>query len=203
MKGIKEFIVHIPEKYSKTFKTESGFELEADRRFSLKLVANTVIEVVELPFNYDGPIKPGDTLFVDVTVLTYQAYVKGGEQENRNIIDRDNNLYKIHPSMILMYKPSGGEWIAHNDNVLLERVPCKTQEIKSSLIYTPDSSIKKFEKGKGSIAFINNQLEVQGLKLDDVVYLKNGLLVDVWFNNKQYMWTKNKYLIAVEIKKAA
>lgn len=199
MIGTKHFIAHIPEKYSKTFKTESGIELHADRRFSLKRVANVVVDISETPLLYKGPIKKGDTVLLDTTVLSFQYYVKGGEQENVNLIDRNKKLYKIADDMILMHRPKNSEWSGYRDNVLLERIPLEPIK-KINSLYIPDSAIKTHAQNKGVIAFLNIDLGEQGLNVGDIVHTKGDLFVDVWLDGKQYMWSKNKYLIAVEPK---
>ncbi len=198
MKGLKHFIVRIPEKFSQTFKTESGVVLHADRRFSAKVVMNNVVDVLELPLKYNGPINIGDKLFVDPTVLLWQSYVKGGEQENRNLIDREKGLYKVHPNMIIMHRPLNGNWIGHGENLLLE--PVLAAKLKSGQLIIPESAQKKTVDNKGKIAFSNPDLISQGVDKNTVVFTKGTMFVDIWFENTKYLWTKNKYLMAMELK---
>lgn len=194
MKGYKDFIIQLSEKWSDKFKTESGLELYADRRFSIKRLANTVVEVKEIPVNYMGTIKQGDTIFIDPTVVMNQSYVKMGEQENINLIDRDKKLYKVDPSLIIMHRPKGGEWIGYGENLLMNRI--KVEEKKSSSLIIMPSTENKFEDGKAIVEFSNPQLMSEDVYKDSVVLFKSKYAVDCWFFDKQYLWTKNRFLLA-------
>ena len=65
MQAHKDFIVHIPERYREGIKTESGVEIKLDKNFSGKEAANNVFEVINVPVDYKGKIKPGYRLLVD------------------------------------------------------------------------------------------------------------------------------------------
>ena len=160
------------------------------------------MDIVELPFDYDGPIKVGAKILIDLTVLTWQSYVKGGESENKHLVDRNKGLYHIHPSFVILYQNEGEEWKAHNNNLLMKQVDVKHKE-KSSLIITPKSSIKKKSSKKAMLEFVNEDAKKLGVDKGDVIYFKDDLVVDVYFENKHYWWTKNNWLIAVELKNAS
>lgn len=204
MKSFKDFIVVVPEKYSKTFKTENGLEIYMDKRWSLKKVANTIVEVVENPLNYSGEINKGVLLFVDPTLLMQQSYVLTGEQENINLIHRENNLYKVDPSYIIAYSLDNGKnWIGFGNNLLAERIKIKEPKTeKSSLVIVPENTKPKEIKGKVKIFLSNKELENQGVKKEDVVYINELYTIDIWFNQKPLIWIRNKDILGKEIKQA-
>lgn len=201
MRGLNHFIVSIPEKYSETFVTEGGLELYGDKRWSLKQLANTVVEVVEVPLNYDGEIKKGSRLFVDATLLMQQTYVKTGEQENINLVDREKGLFKVEPSLIIAYTVEhGGEWQGYGENILGERIEEKgSGEEKSGLIIMKAAVKDKVVEGKMKVFVTNKVLAEQGVKFNDVVFVKDKLLVDVWLRDRKLVWTKNRYLMGIEV----
>lgn len=188
MKGLKDFVVHISERYKDTYKTEGGLELYADRRWSAKELANTIVEVVETPLNYDGPIKKGCNLFIDPTVIFNQMYQKTGEQENINLLDRDEKLYKVEPEMIIAYLvEKGGYWKGYGKNFLAERIVEEQEEVKSSLIIMPESKPKEV-KGKVKAFILNEFLEEQGIEFGDELFVKEFSYVDVKLRNKKLVW---------------
>lgn len=199
MKGLNHFIVSIPKKYKDTYVTESGLELYADRRWSLEKVGNTVVEVLEIPLNYDGPISTGDLLFLDIDTLARQKYVKGGELESQHLIDREKNLYKIDASLILAYKfKDGGEWLGFGENVLCDKVKEK-KEPTSNLIILPTDNKEEVVKNKLKVAVLNNDIKEQGVCIGDVVYVKPTVIIDVWLENKLYTRVRNRDVLGVAI----
>lgn len=201
MKGLNHFIVSIPEKYSETFVTEGGLELYGDKRWSLKQLANTVVEVLEVPLNYKGEIKKGSQLFVDATLLMQQTYVKTGEQENINLVDRENKLYKVDPALIIAYLPEkGGMWTGYGENVLGKRIKVKgSEEEKSGLIIIKEAVKDSTVEGKVNVLVLNKTLLDQGVKENDNVYVRNNLMVDVWLRDQKYVWIRNRDIIGVEV----
>jgi co-chaperonin GroES (HSP10) len=201
MKGLNHFIVSIPEKYNQTFITEGGLELYGDKRWSLKQLANTVVEVLEVPLNYKGEIKKGSQLFVDATLLMQQTYVKTGEQENINLVDRNNKLYKVDPALIIAYAvEKSANWIGFGENVLGKKIKVKgSKEEKSGLIIMKEAVKDSTVEGKVKVYAINEELSNQGVKESDVVYVRKNLMVDVWLSNIKYAWIRNRDIVGVEV----
>jgi co-chaperonin GroES (HSP10) len=201
MKGYKDFMVHIPVKLSDTFKTELGLELHASKKFSQKRLANTIVEVLEVPFEYEGEIESGDTLFIDSTIMLEQTYTLGGEQENINQLDRKTATYKVPLSLIICYKKKGTDnWTLNDINVLLERIPEEIKETGTNKIVYVMSSVPKFKKGLGKVVF---NIPEYNLKSGDIVHFKELTMVEVWLENKPLLWLRRRDLMAVQIKQVA
>jgi hypothetical protein len=199
MRGIKDFIVSIPKKYSDTFKTESGIEFYADRRFSIKKVANTIVEVVEVPFNYSGNIKKGSLLFIDSTVLMQQDYAIGGEQENINLLDKKNNLYKVEQCLIILYQVNKDcKWMAFGDYFLAEKIQIKKEFLTSSLIIMLEDSKPSFENNKCKVFIPNQYLIENKIEKNNIIFTSKNNGVDVIFMDKEYLWLRNRDAIASE-----
>lgn len=193
--GYWDFVVHIPEKYSQTFTTESGFTLHADRRFSLKMVANTIVKVVSVPFDYDGPIIPGQQVFIDPSVLMQQVFTKGGESPNIYLIDRRKHLYKVDPPMVLAYETEDG-WIGTNGNVFVKRLPMP--KMNSNLLEVVDFqqtglNDKVARRGEVIIPMYGHEC-----KAGDIVWFKNLYSIDMWVGNKELVNVRDKDLLAQE-----
>ena len=194
MRGLNDFIVHIPEKYRPTYKTESGLELHADRRWSLKKVANTVIQVLETPLNYNGPIKKGCNLFIDPTVLMSQIYPKTGEQENLYVVDREKSLYRIRPEFVIAYSMGAGtQWIGFENNILLDRIYEGAASFSSSsIISIPKGNI--MVRGRATILIPNENNDFQEGQL---AFFNEEMAIDVYLGDVPLIWLRVKDIQAV------
>lgn len=199
MKGLVHFIVHIPQKYNETFKTKSGMELYGDRRWSPKEMANNVLDVIETPFIYDGPIQNGQKIFIDPTVLFQQIYSKGGEQENIHLVDREKNHYKVDQRLVIAYEKDG-KWIGHNDNLLVELG--FEEPVKSDNLHIPEMANGKIDRKKGKIIVGNRSMSGLDVKVGDTVIAKPLMGIDLWFNGKLLTWFRNQDLLALVLNEA-
>lgn len=191
MKAYKDFIVHIPQRFNDTFKTENGVEIYADRQFSPKLVANTIITVVETPMNYEGPIAKGDTLFIDPTVVFSQLYQNTGEQESQYLIDREKKLYKVDPSLLIAYRKREESWVGFGNNVLVERL--KEVAEGSAFLYAPGATVKPSED-RGEVRVTNPDSSV---KEGDVILFDPSFAVDIKMGNESLVWLREKDCLAL------
>lgn len=199
MKLYRDFLIHLPEKFSETFKTENGTELYGSKVFSKKLLANTIVVVKELPLEYSGPIKVGDTLFVDASLMMEQTYTKGGEQENMYLMDKEKSLFRLPEQLIIAYKREN--WMLYGDHVLMERIEEDNSETESqsSLIIMPAISKPKYKKGEAKMFM---DVPDYGLKKGDNVLFKELSVNDVKFMGKSLLYTKRRNLLALVLKQA-
>jgi co-chaperonin GroES (HSP10) len=160
-------------------------------------LANTQVQVVQLPFDYDGPVGVGTTLLIDATVVLTMMYNKTGEHESIHMVDREKGFYRVDKSMIIAYQLHEKDWVGFNEHVLIERIPYK--HIQKGPLKIPIN--QKFEKGKGVLVAGNNELE--GAIKGDAVYFNEMYCVEVWLNEKSYLWVRNRDVFAVEEKLSA
>jgi hypothetical protein len=125
---------------------------QEDHRFS-----NRVAEVVEVPINYDGPIKTGNLLLVHHNVFKIYYDMKGVEKSGRSFFKDD--LFFVDHMQFFMYH-DGDKWNAHDKYCFIK--PSKT---KDSLILKNTSE----EPLTGTIRYINDQLKSFGLNEGDEV----------------------------------
>lgn len=200
MKGLNHFVVHIPKKWSDSYKTESGLELYADRRWSLKEVGNTVVKIVETPLNYTGPIQNGFELFIDINTLSQQSYVIGGELENQHLIDRKNKLYKIDNSLIIAYrKDKNSGWIGFGDTVLCSKIKESKENVTSNLIYVPGNHVEKVVEGKYVLKILNETVEELGVTIGDTIYVEKNLFIDVRLEDEQLVRIRTRDILGVAV----
>lgn len=201
MTGYKDFIIHIPKKHRDTITTESGLKIHADHRFSSKETANTIFNVLETPLTYSGPIKKGFFIMVDPTLVMEQQYELTGHQENINLVDRDKNLYKVNKSFIICYKEKiDSKWIGYDENIIVQKVnSVKPKEVKKNGLYLLESSKPKKEKGKAKVFITNKEIESQGVKSGNNIFIDDRFIVDIRIEGNRFSWAKNRHVLAMEI----
>lgn len=196
MRSLHEFIVHIPKDFKDSYKTESGLEIFADKRWSQRQLATTVVKVIKTPMSYEGEIEVGDFLFIDNAAVMRQEHIKTGVHESHHLIDRDKRLYSIPKMLLIAYKKKNTkEWIGFGDNVIIEREMVK-EEKKSSLLVSPTENIKKESKGKGVLFIVNNQIIDTGANKGDQIYFNELGAIDMFLGDKKVTWLKNRQVLA-------
>lgn len=128
---------------------------QEDHRFSQR-----VAEVIELPINYDGPIKIGNLLLVHHNVFKFYYDMKGRQKSGRSFFKDD--LFFVDHMQFFMYH-DGDRWHAHDKYCFI-----KPSEKKDSIIFKNTSE----EPLIGTIRYINEQLEELGLKEGDEISYK-------------------------------
>jgi co-chaperonin GroES (HSP10) len=200
MKSIRDFIVHIPNRYQETFKTESGLELYGDHRWTSKEQANTVVKVVEIPCNYKGNIKKGYEVLIDPTIVFNQMYQKTGVAESHHLIDKDNNYYKVGQSMIILYRKDDKDtWKGHADNIVTEQIKEDLKQVKQSIIISLETPKNTFKKGIVKVVYANEFLNSQDVFNGDIIYVDEMYGVNVFVDGKKYVWYNTRYVIAKKL----
>lgn len=197
MKGVRHFIVHVPELNDEKIKTESGVLLYADKRFNTKETANNVFEIVEVPLNYDGPIKKGWWLMVDPSLVYELTYNKGGKQENVNLINRDKKHFKLDPSLIICFRESNdSDWTGYDQNVICEEIPVQQKKYeKKGSLYVPDSAIPKSVEGQMKVVITNESLKEMDVNKGDTVFINQMYNVALNVQGTTYQWCRTKDIL--------
>lgn len=200
MKAIKDFIVHLPLPYSDTIKTENGVELYADKRFSADRLSNRVATVVETPLNGDYVIKKGFQVLVDPTIVFEQNYkLAGGKQKSIFLVDEKKSLYKVDPSLIVLYKENeSNEWKGFQQNALYELVketkPVE-QPMESAFIFIPEAFTPKYKQDRAVLKYGNEEL-LEQISNGDEVIVKPDMGIEYWIDGKTYKWFRNSDVVA-------
>jgi|TARA_R110002012_G_scaffold298183_2_gene496475 hypothetical protein len=118
--------------------------------------SNRFAIVEELPINYTGPIKKGDTLLVHHNVFKFYFDMKGREKSGRSFFKDD--LFFVDPYQFFMYKQNG-KWHAHGKYCFVKPIKAK------------DSFIKKSgeEPLTGVMRYVNKDLIELGVKEGDEI----------------------------------
>ncbi len=119
---------------------------QEDHRFS-----NRKATVIELPLNYSGPIKKGDTLLVHHNVFKYYNDMQGKIQSGKSYFKDD--LFFIDEEQYYAYH-NGIEWNAINRYCFIKPAP-----VEDSYIYKPLSE----EPLIGIIKYPNEYLKSKGV----------------------------------------
>lgn len=146
-------------RYNNT-KEIGGIELiistsEEDHRFS-----NREAEVIEVPIDYNGPIKVGDKLLVHHNVFKFYNDMKGRRKSGKSFFKED--IFLIDDEQFFMYHNETG-WHAHDRYCFVQ--PIKPEE---SFIYKPIEE----EPLMGIMRYPNKALMDSGVKPGDKVCFK-------------------------------
>jgi hypothetical protein len=144
-------------RYSNT-KDIDGIELitsvsEEDHKFS-----NRNAEVIELPINYDGPIKKGDILLVHHNVFKFYNDMKGDRRSGKSFFKDD--LFFVEPEQFYMYH-DGEKWNAIDRYCFVKPIPVEESEFLKNT---------KEEPLKGEMMYSNDYLRSIGVVAGDLVY---------------------------------
>ncbi len=200
MKAIKDFIIHLPVPYSDKFKTESGIEIYADKRFSADRLSNREATIVEVPLHGDFELKPGYKVMVDPTILYEQVYkLTGGTQKSVFLVDEKKSLYKVDPSLIVLFKESDEtEWKGFQQNAiyeLVEETKPADAPLESAFIFIPESTLPKYKQDRARLKYPNEEL-LEEIAVGDEVIVKPDMAVEYWIDGKTYKWFRNSDVIA-------
>jgi len=189
MQGIHDYILEIKEPFKDTFKTASGVELYANKRFSADRLSNRIGKVMATPLFFEGIIEVGYEVLVDASILYEQIY-NGKVQESIHLLDKDKMLFKIDPKLIVLYRENPQEqWKGFLDSILVEPIKKASKSLKSSLIIIPDEEIE-FEKTKATVTICNSELSEFGIVKNDTIAIK-PLGIPFWLDGKEFWWLKN------------
>ncbi|MDM1494998.1 co-chaperone GroES [Myroides odoratimimus] len=192
MQSIKDFIIYSEVDLRDTFKTESGLELFADKRFSQKLLANREVIVQSIPLDYTGENITGWQAFIDPTIYFRNNY-NHGKGDNLEI-PGEKGCYKVQPNMIIaVRKDSNSEWIGFENNLVVEPIVEKFQENEPQglILGVPKTRTKD---GYCKVIITNNRLD--DILEGDTVLFNHEYGVDVYLDSKKYLWIRVKDCLA-------
>lgn len=189
MKGIHDYILEIKEPFKESFKTESGLEIFANKRFSADRLSNRIAKVMATPLFFEGIIEVGYEVLIDATILYEQIYQKK-VQESIHLLDSEKKLFKIDPKLIVLYRENAQEqWKGFLDSVLVEPIKKESKSLKSSLIILPEE-VAEFEQNKAKMVVCNNDITNLGISKNDIIAIK-PLGISFWLDGKEFWWLKN------------
>jgi len=190
MRSLREYIIKADFDFAESFTTESGVQLYASKRFTQDKLSNKVVTIIATPVLADDDVlQPGFEIAIDPTIYFQQNYNTTGDQDNPLVIDRRKGMYRLEPSMILLYRENGQEdWKAYADNLLVEKVSHTEEKVVGSLI------VGKTTTEKYILKYTNAAL---GLEAGNEVLIdKRAVPVPYWFENKEYLWMNNREILA-------
>ncbi|WNH10049.1 hypothetical protein [Thalassobellus suaedae] len=191
MKGIRDFIIKLDKPLNETFKTEKGVEIYAHQDFSVDRLSNRVAKVMATPMFIETPIEVGYEVMIEPTILYKQIY-RGVKQGYTSLIDKDDNLFKVTPNMIILYrKDENDTWKGHLQNLMVEQIKEEEPVIKTSLLL-PENSKPKFKKGVANVLYVNAELESMGVKNGDELSIDPAGGVNFWLDGKHYWWIRTR-----------
>lgn len=201
MKGLKEFIIKLEKPLNETFKTESGIEMYADKDFSVDRLSNRVATVKAVPIFVDTPVKVGYEVMIEPTILYKQVH-RGVRQGYTSLIDVDDNLFKITPNMVILYRETKDDtWKGHLQNLMIEQIEEEQVVVKTSLLL-PDNAKPKYKKGVAKVLYVNQELKETGIENGDMIYIVKSGGVNFWLEGKHYWWVRSRDVYGGLIKDA-
>ena len=146
MKPIFSFLVKPlnGKRYSNT-KQIAGVEFITSTSQEDHTATQRLAEVVEVPINYNGDVKKGDTIVVHHNVFRKYYGMDGNEKSGfGHIID---DLFLVELDQAYLYTHEDNEWLSIDDFVFVKPV-------ESTLLLSTDT----YEPNHGVIAFTNKKL---------------------------------------------
>tara|TARA_R100000935_G_scaffold791_5_gene2854 strand:- start:5501 stop:6064 length:564 start_codon:yes stop_codon:yes gene_type:complete len=122
--------------------------------------SNRFAEVIELPINYKGEVKIGDTLVVHHNVFKFYNDIQGRRKSGKSFFRE--NLFFVDPDQFFLFK-SNNKWRGYDKYCFIKPIP-----IKESFLGKSGS----VEPLMGIIKYINTELENLGLKEGDEISFK-------------------------------
>lgn len=195
MQAMHDFIVEYDKTFSDSIVTDSGFEIYLDKRLSARETASTIAKVVNTPALSETKIKAGDMVVVDPTILFEQTYTIGGKLHSEDLVEVDENFYRVQPSLIIAYKSGDDDWKSYGKNILA--LPIKKNQISNGIILEQKSS--KYHQDKVEYAIHSDMLSESGAKIGDVLAIKKGDYIDFKVNKKLYWWINERDVLGVYV----
>jgi len=193
MKGLHDYIIEIKEPFKESFKTESGLELYANKRFSADRLSNRIGKVIATPLFFEGVIEEGYEVLIDATILYEQIFNKK-VQESIHLLDKDKMLYKIDPNLIVLYRENkDAEWKGFLRSLLVEPIKKEKEKLTSSLIILPDET-DEFDKNKAKVTVCNDEILEMGVLKGDTIAIED-LGIPFWLDGKEYWWIKTEDIL--------
>jgi len=201
MKGFKDFIIKLDNPLNETFKTESGIEMYAHKDFSVDRLSNRVATVKATPMFVDTPIQVGYEVMIEPTILYKQIY-RGVKQNYTSLIDPADNLFKVTPNMIILYRETENDtWKGHLQNLMVERIEEVQKVIKTSLLL-PENAKPKYKKGLAKVLYVNQELNETGIENGDEIFIVATGGVSFWLEGKHYWWLRSRDVYGAVVKEA-
>tara|TARA_B100000809_G_scaffold139048_1_gene136649 strand:- start:65 stop:664 length:600 start_codon:yes stop_codon:yes gene_type:complete len=197
MKGTKDFIIHLKDPYSDTFKTKGGLELYGNVDYTAEQQSNRIATIVGIPGLYKTDIKEGYEVLIDASPLYRQIY-EGTKQWYQNVVDVDKELFHLGADMIVCYrKDKNAEWIGFLENSLVKPILESQETVKTGLLLPDTLSQKKF-KGRVQMTYSNAGINALGVENGDTVHMNKMGGVKYWIAGQEFWWIRNKDIYCKE-----
>lgn len=198
MRGIYDYIIQVDKENNNSFTTESGLELYADERFSQRLVANRIGTIINTPAKVETVIKPGYQVMFDPTITAKNLY-DYGKVDSQHLVNAEKKWYKAKGNLIALYRETeNDEWKAFGESFMAEPIKEETEEIKSSIIFIPESKTTKYKQGYAKVAYASEALIENNIQPGDNVLLKPNKFdanepigISFTVEGKHLRWTRN------------
>ena len=120
-------------------------------------ISNRYAKVISLPLHYQGEIIVGDILLVHHNVFKFYNDMYGRRKSGKSYFKE--NLFFIEDDQYFLYKHNN-RWTAPGKYCFINPVEAKDSFLKKS---------GKYEPLQGTIKYINKELQLLGLKENDLV----------------------------------
>ena len=121
------------------------------------MASNRFATVKELPLNYNGEVKKGDTLLVHHNVFKFYNDMYGRRKSGKSYFK--DNLFFVDIEQFYLFKNNKG-WKSHGKYCFVKPLPAKDSFIEKG---------GKYERLQGTIKYINKELILLGFSEGDTV----------------------------------
>ena len=194
MKAIHDYIIEINEKFKDYITLNSGDKLFVDKRYTFHKNANVLHKIKETPIVNSLNIEEGTEIVIDPIIMHDFLDQDGTKSMSGNQLSMTNNLFIVSKRNIYFFKDNKTQTLfSPNDYILAKKIEIKN-EIKSSVIFIPESDIKQFEKNK--VKLCSSSTSNNNLTKDTIATTDIDLGAPFYINEEEFLLFREKHFFA-------
>lgn len=194
MKAVHDYIIEINEKFKDHITLKSGDKLFVDKNFTFHQNANVLHTIKETPIVNPLNIEKGTEVVIDPIIMHDFLDQDGTKVMSGNQLLINQNLFKLSQRNIYFFKDKETQtYFSPNDYILAKKI--ETEQVKSSIIFIPESTTKQFEKHKvvlHSSSLTNNNLTKGTIATTDI-----ELGAPFYINEEEFLLFREKHFFAI------
>lgn len=195
MKATLYFVVEVEDSYNNYAKLENGLEVMVNNTIDNVEHINRIGKIISCPKGVKA--SPGDTLLFHHNICRDSWGFKGSKRLSMFQIKPKTYFVPI-PEVFMIKRADSEAWEALDPFVFIEPIPASKIELENGLSVVIND-YNGMDEALGKVAFINKELEKQGVKNGDVItfeeYSQHEYIID---GNLYYKMRTSDILAVVE-----
>nr|WP_315173606.1 hypothetical protein [uncultured Flavobacterium sp.] len=196
MKAVYDYIIEINEKFKDHITLNSGDKLFVDKRFTFHKNANVLHKIKKTPIVNSLNIEKGTEVVIDPIIMHDFLDQDGTTVMTGNQVSITNNLFRVSQRNIYFVKDNQTQtFYSPNDYILAKKIEVKTEQLKSSFLFIPESDVKQFEKYK--VVLHSSSISNKNLTKDSIATTNIDLGAPFYINEEEFLLFREKHFFAI------